>query len=52
MRLLGRLRNNSRRDDGADAGDLSNATATCVAGSDLFELIGQIFDLLFDGLPL
>jgi hypothetical protein len=32
--------------------DLSNATAARVAGSDLFKLVCQRFDLLFDGLPL
>jgi hypothetical protein len=38
-------------DDRSDAEDLSDTAATCVARSDLFEPIGQLFDLLFDGLP-
>ncbi len=44
--------NDSRRNDGADAGDLLDTAATRVAGSNLFEPIGQLFDLLLDGLPL
>ena len=44
--------NDGRRDDRSDAWDLADAAATRIAGGDLFESVGQLVDLLFDGLPL
>jgi len=44
--------NQSGRNNGPDAWDLPNATATCVARSNLLKPVGQFIDLLFDCLPL
>lgn len=44
--------NDSRSYDGSDAGDLPDTAATGVARSDLFEPVGQLVDLLLDGLRL
>src|ERR1700684_4602637 len=41
-----------RRYHWADAGDLSDARAACIRSRDPFQLIVQLFDLLFNKLPL
>ena len=46
-----------RRDDGRrhnrpDPGNLTDAGAPCIAGGDPFQLIAERFDLLFNELPL